>query len=286
MRDALWVDLEAPSAEELAEVGQITGLAMPSRAGLVEIETSSRLAVSDTMLTLTMPLIDRSSADGPRTNPAGFVLTPQRLVSIHFAPSHVFQQFAAKSHELGAPGNTPGSVFVFIGLMEALVDRLADGLERIRDELDVLSHAIFRRQRLQAHRKGRQRREQEHGIARIVPFTLGAAPWIGKGAAKRLQTVQQDVGSLNEFSNHLTDKVQFLLDATLGLINVAQNNLMKVLTIVSVVGIPPTLVAGIYGMNFKYIPELHWDFGYAYGLGVIVITAILPLVWFRYKGWV
>jgi magnesium transporter len=305
LRDAIWIDLEAPSADELAEVSHATGLSMPSRASLTEIETSSRLAAAGDRLTLSMSLINRALNEGPQAEPAGFVLTPDRLVTIRFAPSLVFDQFVAQLHEIAAPE----SVFLFVSLLEAIVDRLADALEKIRDELDVLSHAIFQRQQVAAHRKGQQRREQEaelrktiamlgrtydslsyfrdsqHGIARIAPFVIGAAPWVTSGAGKRLQTVQQDVNSLNEFSNHLTDKVQFLLDATLGLINIAQNNLMKVLTIVSVVGIPPTLVAGIYGMNFRDMPELHWVFGYGYGLVMITLTAILPLVWFRYKGW-
>ena len=101
----------------------------------------------------------------------------------------------------------------------------------------------------------------------------------------RLKSVHKDVSSLNEFSTHLTDKVQFLLDATLGLINIAQNSLIKVLTIVSIVGIPPTLIAGIYGMNFKDIPELSWSFGYAYAWAVMILSAVLPLLWFRKKGW-
>jgi magnesium transporter len=305
LREAVWIDLEAPSADELAEVGRATGLAMPSRASLTEIETSSRLAATGNMLTLSMPLINRALGEGPQAAPAGFVLAPDRLVTIRFASSLVFDQFVAQPHKIGAPE----SAFLFTGLLEAIVDRLADALEKIRDELDGLSHAIFHRQQVAAHRKGQQRREQEaelrktiallgrtydslsyfrdsqHGIARIAPFVIGAAPWVTSGAGKRLRTVQQDVNSLNEFSNHLTDKVQFLLDATLGLINIAQNNLMKVLTIVSVVGIPPTLVAGIYGMNFRNMPELHWAFGYGYGLVMITLTAILPLVWFRYKGW-
>ncbi|OYW01670.1 MAG: hypothetical protein B7Z58_10630 [Acidiphilium sp. 37-64-53] len=109
--------------------------------------------------------------------------------------------------------------------------------------------------------------------------------WGPDTMAARLGTITQDVASLNEFITHLTDKIQFVLDATLGLINIAQSDLMKVLTIVSVIGIPPTLIAGIYGMNFVRMPELHWAFGYAYGLTLIVVTGVAPLFWFRKKGW-
>jgi len=97
--------------------------------------------------------------------------------------------------------------------------------------------------------------------------------------------VAKDIASLNDYEDHLSNKVQFLLDAILGFITIAQNDLFKILTIVSVVGIPPTLVAGIYGMNFKYMPELNWVEGYPFALAAIVLSAVLPLLWFKWRGW-
>jgi magnesium transporter len=124
------------------------------------------------------------------------------------------------------------------------------------------------------------------GIARIVPFVLTlAADWLPAEVKPRLETLRQDVASLNDYDAHLVNKVQLLLDATLGLINIDQNNIIKVLTIVSVVGVPPTLVASMYGMNFKYMPELNWAWGYPYGLALITLSAILPLLWFKWRGW-
>jgi magnesium transporter len=103
--------------------------------------------------------------------------------------------------------------------------------------------------------------------------------------ANRLEAVGKDVASLNAFQAHLSNKVQFLLDAVLGFITVAQNDLFKILTIVSVVGIPPTVVAGIYGMNFKFMPELSWTWGYPFGLAMIALSTIVPLIWFKWRGW-
>ena len=119
-----------------------------------------------------------------------------------------------------------------------------------------------------------------------MPFisTL-AADWLPPEVKPRLETLRQDVASLNDYDAHLVNKVQLLLDATLGLINIDQNNIIKVLTIVSVVGVPPTLVASMYGMNFKNMPELAWAWGYPYGLTVIALSAILPLLWFKWRGW-
>src|ERR1700687_3911620 len=99
-----------------------------------------------------------------------------------------------------------------------------------------------------------------------------AADWLPKALMPRLVTLRQDISSVSDFDTHLNDKLQFLLDATLGFINIAQNNVMKVMAIASVVGIPPVLIAGIYGMNFKYIPELEWVWGYGYGWALIILT--------------
>jgi len=97
--------------------------------------------------------------------------------------------------------------------------------------------------------------------------------------------LRADLASLSDYDARLSDKVQFLLDATLGFINIEQNNIIKVLTIVSIVGIPPTFIASLYGMNFKDIPELTWSFGYWYALTLMAVTAVAPIVWFRIKGW-
>ena len=117
-------------------------------------------------------------------------------------------------------------------------------------------------------------RETQLGAARIVPYVeTMAAEWLPHDLIPRLVTLRQDIASVSDFDIHLTDKLQFLLNATLGFINIAQNNVMKVMAIASVVGIPPTLIAGIYGMNFKDIPEYDWAYGYAWGWGLIILTS-------------
>ena len=110
-------------------------------------------------------------------------------------------------------------------------------------------------------------------------------PELPAAVKTRLDTLRHDLASLNDYESHLLNKVQLLMDATLGLINVEQNDIIKVLTVVSVVGVPPTLVASMYGMNFKYMPELDWSWGYPYGLALIAISAIAPLLWFKWRGW-
>jgi magnesium transporter len=130
-------------------------------------------------------------------------------------------------------------------------------------------------------------RETQVGAARIVPYVEAmTVDWLPKALAPRLVTLRQDIASVSDFDTHLNDKLQFLLDATLGFINIAQNNVMKVMAIASVVGIPPVLIAGVYGMNFKNIPEYDWAYGYVWGWGLIVLTTIIPLAVFRWRKWI
>lgn len=303
--NVVWFDLLSPTPEERAMVVRISGLSLPTEADLNEIESSSRLSSDGPVLTLSMPLASRTP-EGPCSNAIGFVLAPERMVTLRFAPSVAVDRFVETTHENGR-AQGPISAYIFVGLLEVFVDRQADALERLRDELDVMSHQIFRHRLGEESGRGRRNQESELqtmlvtlgrsydvisflrdsqlGIARIAPFVQATATWLPKPAGNRLSSVHKDINSLNEFTTHLTDKVQFLLDATLGLINVSQNKLIKVLTVVSIVGIPPTLIAGIYGMNFKYIPELSWTYGYPYAWAAMIVSAILPLLLFRLKGW-
>ncbi|HTV44296.1 MAG TPA: magnesium transporter CorA family protein [Stellaceae bacterium] len=304
---ALWLDLVRPEPSEIAFVKRTTGIEVPSFDALSEIESSSRLRTSNGALYLSTPLTYRSDSDQPWSTPVGFVLTRERLVTVRFEEVTAFANFI--NHDFAADSEELSSAAVFVELLDAITDRFADVLERIAAELDTLSHRLFRAPVVQPQERRPSARESAdlrlilrrvghsgdlaskirdslHGIARIVPFVSGTAgAWLPDEVKRRLDTLRQDVTSLSDYDAHLVDTVQLLLDATLGLINVEQNNIIKVLTIVSVVGIPPTLVASIYGMNFKGMPELGWSWGYPYGLAMIGLSAILPLLWFKWRGW-
>lgn len=305
--DIIWIDLSEPGADEIAFVERTTGLSVPSIEELSEIESSSRLRAANGALYLSAPLVRRAEADQPMSMPVGFVLTRDRLITVRFADHSFFDTVERRAVAPNEPALT--SAAVFSDLMEAIVDRLADVLEHIAGELDTLSHRLFRAG--PAELSSRRRRAVESadlriilrrvghngdlaskirdsllGIGRIVPFVLSlGTEWLPADVTPRLETLRHDVASLNDYDAHLANKVQLLLDTTLGLINIEQNNIIKVLTIVSVVGVPPTLVASIYGMNFKQMPELDWAWGYPYGLALIVLSAIFPLLWFKWRGW-
>jgi magnesium transporter len=206
--------------------------------------------------------------------------------------------------ELGSKSEFHPS-FAFVRIVEALVDRLADLLEASSHDLDEASHSIFRQQnakrlsreaatlrQLMIH-TGRvsERMARIHYtlvcLDRMAKFTVERCnDWVAHDMVVRLQAVSADVASLVQFSEGLVSRVQLLQDAATGIISIDQNDVMKVLTIASVVGIPPVLVVGIYGMNFKNMPELDWAWGYPYALLMVVVTAVLPLIWFKWKGWI
>ena len=244
---------------------------------------------------------DRSGAPGPV--PLGFVLSSALLVTVRFSDVHAFDKARAafKQAERPADGQT-----VFATIAEAMVDFAADVLEKTSGELETVSHTVFARTQVPARRPKRLNRrlrqlltfvggmgdklshvrESLLGLARIIGFVAETAhEWLHPDMLGRLQTVRGDLASLTDFEEHLASKTHFLLDAILGLINIEQNDTFKVLTIVSVVGVPPTLIASMYGMNFHNMPELAWRWGYAYGLGLIALSTLAPIAWFKWRGW-
>ncbi len=304
---AVWIDLVDGTPEERKYLEQRTGLYIPTFEDLEEIETSSRLYTEDNAVYMSTPLLTQSDINRARTTPVGFVLSRQWLVTVRFADLKAFKATRDKLCRMDVAVVTPGGIIAT--LLDSQVDRLADVLERVGADLDAVSKQIFRtdpqhtprrpaaedaslRARLKSVGQSgdlvSKIRECLLGIARICPYLTGnnALPEVITGDIRQhIDTLAKDVASLNDYDVFLSNKVQFLLDATLGLINIEQNNIIKVLTVVSVVGVPPTLVASIYGMNFKDMPELSWSLGYPYGLCLISLSAIGPLLWFKWRGW-
>ena len=298
----VWIDLQSPTADEEVLVESEHGIHIPTHAQLQEIETSSRLRVEGQTLWMSMPmgLQDDRLANGPL--PLGLVLTPDILITVRYCDIHAFPDVQAallRNH------SDCSSASVFASLLEAMVDFAADRLEQIASDLGLVSHRIFgspaqplpRRQRFNSTmhhnliRVGQtgellsRLRESLVGLERIVGFSAEAATWLSADVQTRLKTVRHDLTSLSDYESHLSGKTQFLQDAVLGFINTQQNDIFKVLTIVSVVGVPPTLVASIYGMNFHSMPEYQWKYGYPYGLAVIALSIVLPILWFKWRKW-
>jgi magnesium transporter len=298
---AFWIDLLNPTAEEIAQVAADYGIAVPSRESLQEIETSSRLRAVGQVLYVSMPLAIQDESAGFAPVPLGFALSAQRLVTVRYSDIAAFSQVEARVGQKQDVGSTRA----FCALIEGMVDFGADRLEKLSSDMAVVSARAFGPQTSSQRDKrisqglreclkaiglaGDQlshSRESMLGLQRIIGFVLKmATDWLLPEEKTRLSTAQQDLISLVDFGAHLSGKSQFLLDAILGFINTEQNEIFKVLTIVSVVGIPPTLIASMYGMNFHDMPELSWRWGYPYGLTLIALSILLPIFWFKRRGW-
>ena len=301
---ATWIDLEEPTKEEEALVEKAIGVNVPTEQELAEIEPSSRLFERDGALYMTLSTLRGIEEGTPTATPIGFVLAGNRLVTVRYAtpkPVLVFSQHVGREPELARSAMT-----VLVRLLDAIIDRLADELEGSGAEIEQISSRIFRREmderripaaRLTAMltRIGRAQsllariRETAVSTARLLSFLGGSAPIAEAGneaERKHLATLATDVASLIDHSGFLADNLIFLLDAALGLISVEQNAGMKLFSWVALVFLPPTLIAGVFGMNFKYMPELESPHGYPFAIALMTASAILPLWYFKRRGWI
>ena len=301
---AVWLDLLHPSADELAVVEAAVGHALPTRRRLRQVESSRRLSAHAGAIYMSTPSAAPHGGGVPVAAPIGFVLSKARLITVRFSPSPAFDAVARGVESGDLPASTGAEVFAL--LCEEVVERIGDELERLAEELGALSVAAFHQEesdgraaikanrllRVQLRQVGRlgdrlsEVRDGLLGLGRIVAYAeQNGGGWTTAEVKARLASVRADIASLSDYEEHLAGKVQFVLDALVGLIGIAQNDIFKVLTIVSIVGIPPTQIAGVYGMNFKNMPEYNWAWGYQYGWAVIILSAVIPLVWFKVRGW-
>jgi magnesium transporter len=298
---AVWVDLLNPTPEEEGQIERALRLDVPTREEQQEIEVSSRLYQENGAYFMTATLLYQPDQGEPRTTPVTFILKGQRLITLRYAEPRAFSIYIARCNR-AETDLTTGSA-VLIGLLETIIDRLADFIERIQAEVEGLSHSIFEIKGGAASRQRRfdvllraigregeitsKARESAHAFGRLLTFLVHAANERKevKPLQARIRTAARDVTSLTDHSTFLASKIVFLLDATLGMVNIQQNDIIKIFSVAAVVFLPPTLIASIYGMNFHHMPELDWWFSYPLALALMVLAAALPYLYFKRRGW-
>lgn len=301
---ATWIDLEEPTSEEEKLVERCVGVNVPTQEELAEIEPSSRLYERDGALYMTISALCGIADGDPTTTPLGFVLADNRLITVRYAtpkPVRLFMEHVRREPELARDATT-----VMVRMLDAIIDRLADELEGLGTELERISAHIFERKledrripatRLTAllTRIGRAQtllakiRYSAVSTSRMLSFLGGSSKLhedAQKDARRHVESLYTDVTSLSEHASFQSDNLTFLLDASLGLISVEQNAAMKLFSWAALIFLPPTLVAGIYGMNFHHMPELGWLYGYPFALTLIIASAVLPLWYFKRRGWI
>jgi magnesium transporter len=300
----VWFDLFNPTPEEEHLVEQRLGISVPTRDEMEEIELSARLYHEGDAEFMTMTAITKLDTDEPVKTPITFIVRGASLVTVRYMEPRPFAMFAARAQRPHAVPCATGEQ-VMAGLIEATIDRIADALETVGTEVDGLSREVFLNKASNVTKKTRDLRsvierigrkgdfltmisESLVSIARHVAYYTALEAWehrTSKEARQRARLVQRDVTFLSDHAAFLSSKINFLLDATLGLINLEQSQTIKIFSVAAVVFLPPTLVASIYGMNFDYMPELEWLLGYPGALGLMVLSAILPYLYFKKRGW-
>ena len=299
--DAVWIDLVKPTVQEDKLVEALLGIAVPTREEMQEIEVSSRLYVENDARYMTATLMCHADTPAPITTPVTFILSAHKLLTVRYdAP----RPFAIVEHKLarGVAPKFSGEV-VLTDLLDAVIDRAADILERAGMEVDAISRTIFEPESEEGEAKsykdvlkalGRKGdltskvRESLVSIGRLLLFLSNEAETLrwAKDSRSHLQSMRRDTASLSDHATYLANKITFLLDAMLGVVNIEQNAIIKIFSIAAVIFMPPTLVASIYGMNFHHgMIELDWVFGYPFALALIVFAAVVPIFFFKWKKW-
>jgi magnesium transporter len=301
--DAVWIDMLEPTPEEVRFATRALGTELPTREEMREIEASARVYEEGEGLFLTATLVLNADAPSPATTEVTFILVGDRLATLRYAAPQPFRALGPRLERHG-PGLANG-VAAFFWLLDGVVARLADVLERTTADLDGLSSRIFNAARLgkgeerpdmieaierigRAGETASKARESLHTLERVllaVGLTDRLPAHARKEARARAKALNRDVRSLTEHAGFLSQKVNLTLDATLGLINIEQNAIIKIFSVVAVIFLPPTLVASVYGMNFQVMPELSWRLGYPFAVVLMVLSAIVPFLYFKRRGW-
>ncbi|MBK5959850.1 magnesium transporter [Rhodoplanes elegans] len=296
---AVWIDLVSPVPPEDKMVERAVGVYVPTREEMQEIEPTSRLYVENGARYMTATLMCRSDSDSPTTTAVTFILAGHRLITVRYDEPKPFSLVANKLARQCAA--TISGEIVLMELLDAIIDRSADILERIGTEVDAVSRTIFLPERPGGRIRSQdilreigrtgdltsKARECLVSIGRLVLYLANEADGLrwAKDQRATLKGMQRDVQSLSDHATYLANKITFLLDAMVGVVTIEQNNIIKIFSVAAVVLMPPTLVASIYGMNFKHMPELDFPYGYPMALVLMVVAAVVPYVFFKLKKW-
>lgn len=302
----LWIDLINPDQNEEKFVEDWLKISIPTHDDMVEIEESSRFYMENGTQYLTAPLIHVVSGEKRAIAPVTFIVMEASLITVRYSEPKAMDLFISRTTKSGNGIITSQStgVTILLGLIEAATERLADLLERSSGKIEKASHNIFHRDDNSApmspvdfrkiiNQIGRQGtlvsmvRESIAGISRMLVYVeaYGKVTAPKKNSKTTLKSLERDTQSLEHYADFLTAKMSFLLDTVVGLISTEQNAIIKIFSVAAVGFMPPTLIASIYGMNFHVMPELNETWGYPAALFLMIVSAILPLLYFRKKGW-
>jgi magnesium transporter len=298
--DVVWLDILNLTPVEEKRVEAFLQLNIPSREEMHEIELSNRLYQENNAVYMTAALLTNVDTGTPETHSITFILKADCLITLRYSEPSSFRVFGARAEKY-LPTEQSGKV-LFAGLVESIIERIADILERSGKNIDAMTNKIFRQKiTVQKEKVNYQEILEKIGydgdlisktteslltLHRMVGYVL-QSPVAGMQGEARilLDTLARDIIALTEHASFLSNKISFLLDATLGMINIEQNNIIKMFSVAAVVFLPPTLIASVYGMNFEQMPELKWQFGYPFAVILMGLSALLPYLYAKKRKW-
>jgi len=317
MDTAIWIDVLRPTPDEETALERAFNIGVPTLEEMSEIELSSRLYSEYGAHFLTANMLSRTDDDMVKVSPITFILINEKIITVRYEEPRAIDAFVARCQKNG----TYSADQILIGILEGIIERIGDLLERAGHELDMLSQKVFFTQAPASVRNAAANEEKKAGagkpntrqcdfqavlvevghkgdliskiqdslisLQRLLAFdtSLATERKPGKVIDHRIKTLAVDVQALRDHAGFLTQKINFLLDATLGMINIQQTAIIKIFSVAAVVFLPPTLIASIYGMNYKLMPELDWAYGYPMALVWMVLSAVLPYHFFKWRGW-
>jgi len=305
-KETLWLDLLEPSADEEREVEAALSINVPTREEMREIEASNRLYEENGGVYMTATIVTKLDTDLPQSTQVTFILTGTHLVTNRYTDPLPFRRYIAYAET--HPAICTSAVMLLAGLLESIINRIADVIERVAADLDQISAEVFETTgRSRGRRPERNRdfrnvlgrvgqsgelvskaRESLVSLGRLLVFvqqSTAVSSQMSQDARTRFRTLSRDVIAMSDHASFLGDKVGFVLDATLGMVTIDQNNILKIFSVVTVFLLPPSVIAGVFGMNFEHMPWLHEGWGVGAALGLMVASAVLPWLVFKQKRW-
>lgn len=298
---AVWLDLVHPTRDEEKEIERHVGVQVPTREEMAEIEVSSRLYFERGAHYMTANIIYAVDSPEPQSTAITFILAEKSLITVRYAEPRAMRLFLTRANQGDTACDSP--LAIMVGLLEAIIDREADLIERLQADTERIAQTIFDMKGGQRSRSGRydvtlkqvgrvgeisaRVRESLLSLGRVITY-LNQVVMMRPDAdvlRQRLRTEEKDVQSLSDHIHYMTNRINFMLDATLGMVTIEQNQIIKLFSVASVMLMPPTLIASIYGMNFQNMPEIKWEYGYPMAIGLMVASALGFYLYFRRRGW-
>lgn len=296
---SLWIDLQQPTTEERNWIAQSLSITLPSPEDMQAIEASNRMHTAGHVTYLTIDLLVGAETMQPSLDVMMMIALPQSMVTLRFCTPKSINTFAMRVKQ--QPDLLVTAEDGVLAMLDAITDRIADFLESLGRDADKLSMQIFRRGKSGVKEKQLQDilenigmvgdtthkiRESISGLARLMTF-LGhrkSLP-LTKDQIIKFDALKEDIASLAEHAQFILQETAFLLDATLGQINIEQNNIIKFMSFIMVAFTPPTFFASMWGMNFHNMPEYAFTWGYPMAWGVMILSALIPVIYFVKKKW-